>query len=286
MTSAKEKFGHLGVGLGLRRAHFGTLLAEIPPEIEWFEIAPENYMEIGGKLYRDFCLLAEKLPIRTHSVSLSLGSLDPVDYDYLTKLKSFLDTHKIPTHSDHICFSSYKGIQFDDLIPLPYTEEAIKHTAKKIRQVQDILERPLAVENISSYASAGYNEMDEANFVSAIIEEADCGLLLDINNVYVNSINHQIDAEDFLKKIPHEKITYIHIAGHYQKKPDFILDTHGDQIISPVWELLTKLGAYTSVPNILIERDNNIPPLEQLSSELRFAKSKQEQFLETSHVAS
>jgi uncharacterized protein len=261
----------LGVGLGLRRAHFDALLNDLPPEIEWFEVAPENYMDIGGRLYKDFCELASKRPVRTHSVAMSLGSLDPLNRIFLKQLKEFIRKHKVPFHSDHICFSSFKGVQFDDLLPLPFTWEAVKHIAKRIRQAQDILEVPLAVENASYYCPSGAAEMTEPEFISAVLEEADCGLLLDVNNIYVNSINHRFDPENFLQQMPLDRIVYVHIAGHYQKRSNFILDTHGAEIIDPVWKILDRLCQLKPQASVIIERDNNIPPLEELRPELEMA---------------
>jgi len=259
----------LGVGLGLRRAHFGALLDQTPSEIEWFEIAPENYIEIGGWVYRDFCKLAAIRPLIAHSIALSLGSLDPLNKTFIKQLKKFIHDHKIPLASDHICFSSYHQVQFDDLLPLPFTWEAVKHVSKKIRQVQEILEVPFAVENISYYAPSGAPEMTEPEFIRAVIEESGAFLLLDINNVYVNAINHKFDPCDYLKQLPLDKVAYVHMAGHRQQKPDLLIDTHGAKIISDVWQLLDTLAGMTELHSVMIERDNEIPPIEALITELR-----------------
>ena len=261
--------GISGIGLGLRREHYGPLLSRLPSELQWFEVAPENYLEIGGKVYRDFCELAEKIPIVAHSVSMSLGSLDPLNKPFLKQLKKFIRAHKIPLASDHICFSSYHGVQFDDLVPLPFTDEAVRHIAKRIRQVQDYLEVPYAVENISYYAPAGAPEMTEWEFVRNVVEESGAGLLLDVNNIYVNSVNFGFDPVAYLRAMPLEKIAYVHIAGHRRKRKNFILDTHGAEIVSPVWALLDKLTEMTPLPAIMIERDANIPPLEEILEEIR-----------------
>lgn len=263
------KVPELGVGLGLRREHYGSLLRALPTEIQWFEVAPENYMEIGGKVYRDFCELAERVPVVAHSVSMSLGSLDPLNKVFLKQLKKFLRTHRIPLASDHICFSSYRGVQFDDLVPLPFTWEAVRHISRRIRQVQDFLEVPYAVENISYYVPVGASEMTEWDFVRAVVEESGAGLLLDVNNIYVNSVNFGFDPAVYLKAMPLEKIAYVHIAGHYRKRKDFILDTHGSEIVTPVWRILDALAAMTPVRGIMIERDANIPPLEEILDEVR-----------------
>ncbi|QQR81812.1 MAG: DUF692 domain-containing protein [Deltaproteobacteria bacterium] len=267
---------HLGVGLGLRREHFGSLLDlyknQLPPEIAWFEVAPENYMEIGGKVYRDFCHLAERIPIVAHSVSMSLGSLDPLNRPFFNSLKKFIRKHKMPLASDHISFSSYNGVQFDDLLPLPSTEESVKYISKRIRQVSDILEVPFAVENPSYYAPAGAPDpcyMKEEDFISEIVKESGALLLLDVNNIFVNSVNHKFDPHTYLKKLPLDRIAYVHMAGHYRKKEDFILDTHGSEIIHPVWKLLDELASMTQLPGVMIERDDDIPPIEELTKELR-----------------
>lgn len=260
---------YLGIGLGLRREHYGSLLGRLPSELQWFEVAPENYMEIGGKVYRDFCELAEKVPVVAHSVSMSLGSLDPLNKPFLKQLKKFIRAHKIPIASDHICFSSYKGVQFDDLVPLPFTWEAVRHTAKRIRQVQDFLEVPYAVENVSSYVPVGAPEMTEWDFVRAVVEESGAQLLLDVNNIYVNSVNFGFDPEVYLKAMPLDKIAYVHIAGHRQKRKNFILDTHGAEIVNPVWKILDRLAEMTKLPAVMIERDANIPPLEEILDEVR-----------------
>lgn len=259
----------LGVGLGLRRAHFGALLQHLPDEIEWFEIAPENYMEIGGKLYRDFCRLREQRTVVAHSISLSLGSLDPLNKTFLKQLKKFIREHRIPLASDHICFSSYHQVQFDDLLPLPFTAEAVKHIAKRIRYVQEFLEVPFAVENISYYAAPGAEEMSEPEFIRAVIEESGAYLLLDVNNVYVNAVNHKFDPYDYLQQMPLDRIAYVHVAGHRLKRPTFILDTHGASVVTPVWKLLARLAQRTTLSSVMIERDNNIPSLQDIVSELK-----------------
>jgi hypothetical protein len=258
-----------GTGLGLRREHYGSLLGSLPSEIRWFEVAPENYMEIGGKIYRDFCELAERVPVVAHSVSLSLGSLDPLNKTFLRQLKKFIRAHKIPLASDHICFSSYHGVQFDDLVPLPFTWEAVRHVAKRVRQVRDFLEVPFAVENVSYYVPVGAAEMTEWDFVKAVVEESGAGLLLDVNNIYVNSVNFGFDPADYLRAMPLDRIAYVHIAGHRRKRKNFILDTHGAEIVTPVWRLLDDLAALTSIPAIMIERDANIPPLEEILEEVQ-----------------
>ncbi len=258
-----------GVGVGLRRDHFGSLLSGLPPELQFFEVAPENYIDIGGRIYRDFCELVEKVPVIAHSVSLSLGSLDPLQKTFLQKLKKWIHQHRVPLASDHICFSSFQGVQFDDLLPLPLTEESVRHISKRIQRVQEILEVPFAVENISYYASSGIPEMSEWEFVRAVVEESGALLLLDVNNIYVNSVNHGFNPRDYIEHMPLDRVAYVHIAGHYRKKKNFILDTHGEDIIHPVWKLLDEVLALAPHLPVMVERDGNIPPLPELAAELR-----------------
>jgi uncharacterized protein (UPF0276 family) len=271
-----QKLPQLGIGLGLRRPHYSGLLSslsEYKKDLQWLEVAPENYMDIGGPLYREFCEIAERLPIVFHSVGTSLGSLDPLDRDFLKKLKIFIRKHKIPLASDHICFSSYHGVQFDDLLPLPFTDEAVRHVAKRVCQVQDFLEIPYAVENISYYAPAGAAEMTEWDFVKNVVEESGAWLLLDVNNIYVNSVNFGFDPLDYLKAMPLDRLAYVHIAGHRQVRKNFILDTHGADVIAPVWTILDQLARLApKIPGIMIERDANIPPLDELLDEVRHMK--------------
>jgi uncharacterized protein (UPF0276 family) len=268
MASMDSNIPALGVGLGLRRAHFNALLGHPPRELEWFEIAPENYMEIGGWVYRDFLKLTEIRPVITHSVSLSLGSIDPLNRTFLKQLKKFIRDHGIPMASDHICFSSFNQVQFDDLLPLPFTEEAVKHISKRIKQVQEILEVPFAAENISYYAPSGAPEMSEPDFIRAVIEESGAWLLLDVNNLYVNSVNHGFDPVEYIRKMPLDRIAYVHMAGHWKKKEGFLIDTHGEEVIFPVWKLFDTLASMTELRSVMIERDSNIPPVEELVVEL------------------
>ncbi len=268
-----RRLPNLGIGLGLRRPHYSGLLSslsEYKNDLQWFEVAPENYIDIGGRLYREFCEIAERIPVVCHSVGMSLGSLDPLDRVFLKKLKKFIRTHKVPLASDHICFSSYKGVQFDDLLPLPFTEEAVRHVAKRVRQVQDFLEVPYAVENISYYAPAGAAEMPEWEFVKNVVEESGASLLLDVNNIYVNSVNFGFNPLDYLKAMPLKKLAYVHVAGHRRVRKNFILDTHGAEVIAPVWKILDQLSDLApDIRGIMIERDANIPPLEELIEEVR-----------------
>lgn len=256
-----------GAGLGLRRAFIGPL-AEHPPEsVDFYEIAPENWMRIGGKLGKQLRDLTERFSFVCHGLSLSLGGPAPLDEEFLGELKIFLDRHHIRLYSEHLSYCGDDGHLYD-LMPLPFTEEAIKYTAGRILRTQEILERRIAVENISYYAAPG-KELDEIDFLNAVLEEADCDLLLDINNIYVNSINHRYDAGAFLSAIPAHRIAYAHVAGHYVEAADFLVDTHGAPVIDPVWQLLSTAYKKFGIFPTLLERDFNIPPLSELLREVR-----------------
>jgi len=241
--------------------------------IDFLEVAPENWMRMGGRLAKQFRALTEEYTFVTHGLSLSLGSPSPLDRDFLDDIKAFLDTHKIATYTEHLSYCSDDGHLYD-LMPIPFTEEAVHYVAKRIRQVSDHLERRLAIENVSFYAMPS-TEMTEQAFLLAVLAEADCDLLLDVNNVYVNSINHGYDANAFLASIPADRIAYIHVAGHYEEAPDLIVDTHGADVVDPVWVLLEQAYAQFGAIPTLLERDFNIPPMAELMLEV--AKIRQRQ---------
>ncbi len=255
----------------MRRENSPELVATLPAEIDCLEIAPENYLHVGGRRYREFRQLAERYPIIFHGLSLSVGSLKPVPWEFLGEVKAFLKKYNAEWFSDHLCYSSVMGAQFHDLLPLPFTREAVAHVVPRIRQIQDYLEMPFAIENISYYAHPGEAEMTEWEFVTEIVEKADCSLLLDVNNVYVNSVNHRFDPYEYFKHLPLERVLQIHIAGH-RRMEDFLLDNHGSPIIDPVWNLLGHVCTKTEIPAIIIERDNNLPPLAEFIAETRTAK--------------
>jgi hypothetical protein len=271
----KPYFATHGAGLGLRR-DFADEILRAPPAVDFYEVAPENWMRFGGQLGKQFRALTERLPLVCHGLSLSLGGPAPLDEDFLLELKTFLRTHQIPLYSEHLSYCGDDGLLYD-LMPMPFTAEAVNYVAERIRRVQDILEQPIAIENISYYAAPG-QEMTEIDFLNAVLNEADCGLLLDVNNIYVNSVNHGYDAQAFLSQIPGERIVYAHIAGHYVEAPDFLVDTHGAAIIDPVWRLLDfayqRFGAFPT----LLERDFNIPPLPELLREVDTIKTIQRQY--------
>lgn len=254
-----------GVGIGLRRDLLDEIAEQSATAIDFMEVAPENWISVGGSLGRRFRSLTERYPFITHGLSLSLGSPAPLDENLLRAIKRFLDSHQIRCYSEHLSYCSDDGHLYD-LMPIPFTEEAVIHVAGRIRRSQEILERRIAIENVSYYAAPG-KEMREIDFINAVLEEADCDLLLDVNNIYVNSVNHRYDPVDFLKLLPAERIAYFHIAGHYQEEEDLIVDTHGADVIDPVWNLLDAAYAHFGVVPTLLERDFNIPPLNELLQE-------------------
>ena len=255
-----------GAGLGLRRSFINAVAEAPPPEIDFLEVAPENWMRIGGSFGRRFRALTERYPFVCHGLSLSIGGPAPLDEEFLRELKVFLDTHHIRCYTEHLSYCSDDG-QLYDLMPIPFTEEAVRHVVARVRRVQDILERPIALENVSYYAAPG-QDMPEIDFVRAVLEEADCGLHLDVNNIYVNSINHGYDPRAFLHALPGERIVYCHVAGHYVEAEDLRVDTHGADVIDPVWGLLEAAYERFGVFPTLLERDFNIPPLGGLLAEV------------------
>jgi uncharacterized protein len=272
MKSKRPSFA--GAGLGLRREMLPQLLERVPAPIGFFEVAPENWMELGGKYGRQFRELTERHAFITHGLSLSLGSPAPLDTRFVKRVKQFLDTHRIRSYSEHLSYCSDDGHLYD-LMPIPFTEGAVKHVAARIRRVQDILEREIAVENVSYYAAPGA-EMSELEFLNAVLERADCGLLLDVNNIYVNSINHRYDADAFLAGVPAGRVRYLHVAGHYVEAEDLRVDTHGADVADPVWALLERAYARLGPLPTLLERDFNIPPLATLVREVERVRALQD----------
>ena len=255
-----------GAGLGLRRSFLDELLAGAPQQVGFYEVAPENWMTIGGRLGKQFRAMTERYAFICHGLSLSIGSSDALDESFVYDLKRFMLDHGIKFYSEHLSYCSHQGHLYD-LMPMPFTIEAVTHTAQRIRRVQDILEQKIAIENISYYATAS-QEMSEIDFFNAVVAEADCDVLIDINNIYVNSINHGYDAESFLQAIPAHRIAYAHIAGHFVQAADFLIDTHGAAVVDPVWELLDKAYRLYGVFPTLLERDFNLPALSELLREV------------------
>ncbi len=267
-----------GVGLGLRRDLLDELEATPPRQVDFMEVAPENWIGVGGRLGRRFRAMRGRYPLVLHGLSLSLGSPAPLDEALLRDVKAFMDEHDIGIYTEHLSYCSDDGHLYD-LLPIPFTEEAVHYVAERIRRVQEILERPFAVENVSYYAAPA-QEMSELEFLRAVLEEADCGLLLDVNNIYVNSVNHGYDPFAFLNALPGERIVYGHVAGHYRQAPDLLVDTHGAAVIDPVWALLDAAYARFGVFPTLLERDFNIPPLQDLLEEVDRIHAIQHRHLE------
>ncbi len=262
----KSQYPVEGAGLGLRRTLMGPLTDRPPQQVGFYEVAPENWIGVGGSWGKRFRAFAEQNPMICHGLSLSIGSPAPLDETFVQRVKQFLDQHRIRAYSEHLSYCSDDGHLYD-LMPIPFTKDAVHHVAQRIRRTQEILERRIAMENVSYYAAPG-QEMDEIDFLNAVLEEADCDLLLDVNNIYVNSVNHGYNAEEFLYALPAERVMYFHIAGHYTEADDLLVDTHGADIIDRVWDLLDKAYAHFGVVPTLLERDFNIPPLPELLSEV------------------
>ena len=258
-----------GAGLGLRRDFLDDAIQATEQQdiVDFWEVAPENWMNIGGSLGRKFRTMTERNAFVCHGLSLSIGSTDPLDMDFLKQLKQFLDQHNIICYTEHLSYCSSNGHMYD-LMPIPFTEDAVHHVANRIKQVQDTLEQRIAMENVSYYAAPG-QELSEIDFLNAVISEADCDLHLDINNIYVNSINHGYDGYDFLRQMPAERIVYAHIAGHYEEAEDLRVDTHGADVIDPVWQMLEQAYKSFGIFPTLLERDFNIPPFAELLDEVR-----------------
>ncbi|MCH9047396.1 MAG: DUF692 domain-containing protein [Gammaproteobacteria bacterium] len=271
-----ETYPVQGAGLGLRRAFIGSLADDIPSQIDFMEVAPENWIDVGGRLGRQFRKITEQIPMVCHGLSLNIGGQAPLDEAFIHRVRQFLETHNIRIYSEHLSYCADDGHLYD-LMPIPFTEEAVHYVAERIQRVQDIIGQRMAMENASYYAVMG-KEMEEIDFVNAVLEEADCLFHIDINNIYVNSINHNYDAEAFLKALPGDRITYAHIAGHYVEAEDIRVDTHGADVIDPVWQLLDVAYDHFGVFPTLLERDFNIPPLETLLKEVETIRHYQTKY--------
>ena len=263
MTSLRPS----GAGLGLRRELLPALKAHVPDAIDFFEIAPENWIDLGGAYGRELRAFTERYPFVCHGLSLSLGGPTPLDEMLLHKTRQLMDAHGIALYTEHLSYCSDDGHLYD-LLPIPFTEEAVHYVAARIRRAQNILERRIAIENASYYTSSPVADMDELTFIRTVLAEADCDLHLDVNNVYVNSVNHRYDAVEFIRALPTERIVYMHMAGHYNEADDLVVDTHGADVIEPVWSLLDASYRIHGVAPTLLERDFNIPPLAELVREV------------------
>jgi uncharacterized protein (UPF0276 family) len=261
---------YLGFGLGLRTDHYHTVLDQRPP-VDWFEIISENYMVPGGKPLHYLDRIREHYPLVMHGVSMSIGSIDPLNRQYLAQLKALIERVEPAWLSDHLCWTGAHGRNLHDLLPLPYTEEAIAHVADRVDQVQDFLGRQLLLENVSSYVTYSDSQLSEWEFLTAVAERADCLILLDVNNIYVSSFNHGFDPREYLEGVPVERVYQFHLAGH-TNHGDYIIDTHDHPIVDPVWELYADAVRRFGFVSTMIERDDNIPPLEELIEELDQAR--------------
>lgn len=255
-----------GAGLGLRRALLGPLLDMPQSNVDFMEAAPENWIGVGGRFEKQFRQLAERYPLALHGLSLDIGGPDPLDLNLVRAVRELMDSASVPLYSEHLTYCAAGGHLYD-LLPIPFTEEAVHYVAARVRQVQDIIGAPIALENASYYAQP-HTDLTEAEFITAVLAESECNLLLDVNNIYVNSINHCYDPIEFLDALPLQCARYIHIAGHFDEADDLKVDTHGAAVIDPVWELLNAAYERLGPLPTLLERDFNLPPLPTLLEEV------------------
>lgn len=256
----------MGVGLGLRR-ELAQQTFEHSNQIDWLEFVPENYMGLGGAAKNRLERARSEFPLVSHGINLSIGSVDEINEEYIRSIRELLNLVDSPWWSDHLCFTSYGGVYMHDLLPLPFSREAVKHVAQRARKVQEMVGRPFLFENISYYMNMPGSEMTDAQFISEVLQESDCGLLLDVNNIYVNSLNHKFDPYEYLKQLPLERTVQIHIAGH-SDKADVVIDTHGSAVVQPVFDLLRFVLQRTEVKAVMLERDQNFPSFDELLGEL------------------
>jgi len=274
MPETSDRYPVQGAGLGLRRGLMDRLMAEPPDDVDFMEVAPENWIKVGGRLGRKFRFFTERYPFVLHGLSLSIGAPAPLNEALLRDIRDFMDEHGIDFYSEHLSYCGDSG-QLYDLMPIPFTEEAAMYVAERIRRAQDILGRRMAIENVSYYTPTD-TSLTEAEFTNAVLAEADCDLLLDINNIVVNSINHRYDAHQFMFAMPAERIKYFHIAGHYVEAEDLRIDTHGAPVDAQAWQLLADAYRHFGPVPTLLERDFNFPPLAELLDEVRQIRSLQE----------
>ena len=273
MSDTQSQYPVHGAGLGLRRPIADKLMADPPVDVDFMEVAPENWIHIGGALARKLRFFTERYPFVIHGLSLSIGAPSPLNEQLVRDIKDFMAEHNIRMYSEHLSFCGDDG-QLYDLMPIPFTEEAVRYVSRRVGRVQDILEQRIALENVSFYAPID-SSMSEKEFLLAVLEESDCDLMLDINNIVVNSINHRYDANDFLNAMPAERIRYFHLAGHHVEAEDLRIDTHGSAVDDQAWQLLEEAYAlFGSVPTLL-ERDFNFPPMDELMDEVRRIKQLQ-----------
>lgn len=258
-----------GVGLGLRHDLAVELFERAPEEVRWLEVHPENYVRRGGSFASNLERAMERWALVPHGLTLGFGTVDPYEPGYVRELKELLDRIDAPWYSDHLCFAGASGVYLHDLLPLPFTREAVDVATARVRELRDAIERPVAIENVSYYADPAPRAMDEPDFVVEVLEAADCQLLLDVNNVYVNSINHHFDPRSYIDRIPPERVVQIHVAGHFTRKDGIIIDTHGEPMCEGVYDLLEHTLERMGAVPVLLERDQNIPALDGLLGEVR-----------------
>jgi len=261
----------LGYGLGLRKEYYETILTD-RPKVDWFEILSENYMVKGGKPLYYLDAIREHYPIVMHGVSMSIGGTDPLDYEYLKALKKLVERSQPHWISDHLCWTGQGGHNLHDLMPLPYSDDAIKHVVNRVKKVQEFLGQQILLENVSSYVTYKHSELTEWEFYSEIVEQADCLMLLDINNIYVSSRNHGFDVMDYVRGVPVDRVRQIHLAGHTDYG-DYVIDTHDHPIVDPVWELYAEALKLLGPVSTMIERDDCMPPFKELMAELDQART-------------
>ncbi len=250
----------LGIGIGLRTTHYRDIL-EGEPQVAWFEVLSENYMQTRGRPLAILDQIAERYPVAMHGVSMSIGSTDPLDHEYLAELKALRDRIGARWLSDHLCWTGTHGHNTHDLLPMPLNEESLRHVVRRVREVQDVLEAPLVLENVSTYASFAASTMTEWEFVAALLEDANCGMLLDVNNVHVSATNHGFDPSAYLRALPMDRVVQIHVAGHFDAGTHLV-DTHTGPVPDPVWGLLAEAYALGARAPVLLEWDAEIPPLD------------------------
>ncbi|MEQ8801551.1 MAG: DUF692 domain-containing protein [Haliea sp.] len=255
-----------GAGLGLRRALLGPLLSADQGAVDFLEVAPENWIRVGGRYGRQFREQVQRCPLVFHGLSLDIGGPDPLDKELLRAVRALMDELGVSLYSEHLSWCAAEGHLYD-LLPIPFTDEAVRHVAERVQQVQDVIGAPIALENASYYAQP-HAAMSELEFINAVVAASGCDLLLDVNNIYVNSINHGYEASAFLRGLPLERVRYVHVAGHYDEAPDLKVDTHGADVIDPVWNLLAEAYDLLGPVPTLLERDFNLPPLPQLLQEV------------------
>jgi len=273
MSNPASPYPVSGAGLGLRRGLIDKLMAEPPSNVDFMEVAPENWIHVGGKLGKKFRYFTERYPFLIHGLSLSIGSPAPLNEALLRDVRDFMTTHNIQSYSEHLSYCGDDG-QLYDLMPIPFTEDAVHYVAARIRRAQDILGCRMAIENVSYYAPAD-SSLTETEFTLAVLEEADCDLLLDINNIVVNSINHGYDGLDFMRAMPAERLRYFHLAGHYVEAEDLRIDTHGDAVDDQAWKLLGAAYQHFGPVPTLLERDFNFPPVAELYAEVQTIRDMQ-----------